>query len=514
MEVAAGPGRLTRPATGSAPRVRPAFAWGPVAGAMLVVGAVLTLLSEDYGYHRDELYFKMLPPAWGYVDQPPLTPLLARAATELFGESATALRVPATLSLLAAIVMVALLARELGGGRTAQTLAAWGFGTAATPLIFGHTLLTASLDLVVWPAVVLLVARALLRDEPRWWIAAGVVAGAGLYNKLLVVVLLGAIVVGLLVAGPRRPLATRWPWLGAATAAVVGLPNLVYQATNGWPQLAMGAALSEANADDVRVDMWPFQLVTLGFGLTVVWIVGLVALWRRPQWRPLRFLVVAYPVVLIFVFAGGTQIYYAVGLVTVLYAAGCVVVGDWLASRPSRRSRVAWQFGVVALVVTNAVPSALIGLPLVPVDALGQTPIGEINQTARDAVGWEAYVAQVAEVYDALPPQDREDAVIVTLNYGEAGALAVLGREHGLPWPYSGHNELHRYGPPPREARVAVVIGGSAVGWSRFFESCTTEGVLDNGVGVDNEEQGRDVAVCRAPIGGWAAVWPELAHLD
>lgn len=494
--------------------MRPAFAWGPVAGAMLVVGAVLTLLSEDYGYHRDELYFRMLPPAWGYVDQPPLTPLLARAATELFGESVTALRVPATLSLLAAIVMVALLARELGGGRTAQTLAAWGFGTAATPLIFGHTLLTASLDLVVWPAVVLLVARALLRDEPRWWIAAGVVAGAGLYNKLLVVVLLGAIVVGLLVAGPRRPLATRWPWLGAATAAVVGLPNLVYQATNGWPQLAMGAALSENNADDVRVDMWPFQLVTLGFGLTVVWIVGLVALWRRPQWRPLRFLVVAYPVVLMFVFAGGTQIYYAVGLVTVLYAAGCVVVGDWLASRPSRRSRVAWQFGVVALVVTNAVPSALIGLPLVPVDALGQTPIGEINQTARDAVGWEAYVAQVAEVYDALPPQDQEDAVIVTLNYGEAGALAVLGREHGLPWPYSGHNELHRYGPPPQEARVAVVIGGSAVGWSRFFESCTTEGVLDNGVGVDNEEQGRDVEVCRAPIGGWAAVWPELAHLD
>ncbi len=492
----------------------PTFAWAPVVSAVLVVGAVLTLLSDEYGYHRDELYFRMLEPAWGYIDQPPLTPLLARASTFLFGESAAALRVPATLSLLAAIVVVALLARELGGGRGAQTLAAWGFGTAASPLIFGHTLLTASLDMVVWPTVVLLVLRALLRDEPRWWIVAGVVTGLSLYNKLLIVVLLGAIVVGLLVVGPRRSLATRWPWLAAAVAVLVGLPNLVYQATNGWPQLAMGSALSENNAADVRVDMWLFQLLTLGPPLAVIWIIGFVALWRRPAWRSLRFLVVAYPVVVLFVFVGGSQIYYAFGLVTVLFAAGCVVIGDWLAAPPGGGPRLRRRIAVIALVVVNAVPSAFIGLPLVPVAELGTTPIGDINQTARDAVGWETYVRQVADVYDALPAEDRASAVVVAQNYGEAGAIAVLGPEHGLPWPYSGHNELHRSGPPPEDARVAVVVGGTEAGWSRFFASCTTEGVLDNGVGLDNEEQGQAVLVCRDPAGGWDAVWPELAHLD
>ena len=226
----------------------PPLARRPVFGAALAVGVVLSAFSAGYGYERDELYFRMLRPAWGYVDQPPLTPLIARAMRALLSDATWAVRIPATLATMTAVVVVALLAREFGGGRGAQALAAWGFGFAALPVILGHTLLTASIDLPVWPAVVLFVVRAVKRAEPRWWVAAGAVAGISMYNKLLVAVLLVALGVGLAAVGPRRVLWSRWLLAGALTALVIGAPNLIYQATHGWPQFAMGRALADDNA--------------------------------------------------------------------------------------------------------------------------------------------------------------------------------------------------------------------------------------------------------------------------
>ncbi|WP_454852025.1 ArnT family glycosyltransferase [Promicromonospora soli] len=503
------------PGPARADDVRPAIAWGPVGAALLVLGALLTATSTQYGYHRDELYFRMLEPAWGYLDQPPLTPWLARTFADLFGDTLLVMRIPATLAHLAAVVVIALVARELGGRSGAQALAAWGYGTAAIPLAFGHTLLTSSLDLVVWPAVLLCVIRAVQRD-PRWWLAAGLVTGIALYNKLLVVALLGGIVLGLLVAwpwrtsrtseaAPRWPLAAPWPWAGAGIALLVGLPNVVYQAANGWPQLAMGAALGENNGAEVRAEMWLFQVLTLGPPLALVWVVGLVWIWRR---RPaLRFLVVTYPVLLAFTFAAGSQTYYAAGVLSVLFAAGCVPVAAW--------ARTVWRrVAVVGVVLLNAVSCLVISLPLVPVEELGSTPVAEINSSAQDAVGWPEYVRQIADVHAALPAPDQERAVILTQNYGEAGAVDRFGAEHGLPPVYSGHNELWEYGPPPASATVALVVTEDPGAWSRGFAECTVQGQLDNGVDVDNEEQGASILVCRDPAGGWDALWPELRHLD
>ena len=529
MAVASAPPGPGSPAARPADVV-PAVAWGPVGAAVLTLGVLLTAVSTRYGYHRDELYFRMLDPAWGYVDQPPLTPWLARTFADLFGDTLLAMRVPATLAHLAATVVIVLVARELGGRTGAQALAAWGYGTAAIPLAFGHTFLTASLDLVVWPAVLLCVIRAVRRD-PRWWLAAGLVSGVAMYNKLLVAALVGAIVLGLLVAWPSRalggaggagapaasggakrpddaarwPLATPWPWAGAGVALLVGLPNLLYQATNGWPQLAMGAALGENNAADVRAEMWLFQLLTLGPPLAVVWLVGLVWLWRRQP--TLRFLVVAYPVLLAFTYAAGSQTYYATGLLAVLFAAGCVPVAAW-ARTTSRR------VAVMAVVLLNAVACLVISLPLVPVEDLAETPVADINASAQDAVGWPRYVRQIADVHAALPAPDQDRAVVLTQNYGEAGAVDRFGPALGLPPAYSGHNELWEYGPPPDAATVALVVTEAPGAWISRFAECTVEGRLDNGVDVDNEEQGVSILVCREPAGGWAALWPELRHLD
>jgi len=404
--------------------------------------------------------------------------------------------------------VLALLARELGGGRAAQVLAAFA-ACCAFVLISGHVFLTATVDIPLSALVLLFVIRALLRDEPRWWLAVGVVTGLSLYNKQLLPMLFLGVAGGLLIAGPRRVLRSRELWLGVLIALVLGLPNLIYQVSHDFPQLTMARALADHKGDDNRVLFIPMQLLLLGPPMAAVWIAGWIQLFRRPQWRPVRALAWAYPLVAVFMFVTGSAFYYAFALQLPLLAAGCVVTAQWAAGRRAR-----WSLVIVALVVSDVV-GAFVALPLVPQSQVGGTPIGAINQTARDSIGWPTYVRQVADVYAALPAQDRANAVLLANNYGEYGSLEYFGGRYGLPAVYAGQNQLYEYGPPPATATVVVAVGFDNPAVLRgAFASCTAAGKLDDGVGVDNEEQGRIIWVCRSPVEAWPQLWGRFHHYD
>jgi hypothetical protein len=481
--------------------------WWWVGGAAALGCAFLVATLSRYGYHRDELYFRMLPVAWGYVDQPPLTPLLAKASIAIFGDTPAGMRVPAVLAYAALVVLAALTTRELGGGRAAQAFSAAGLALAPLPLLSGHLMVTGTLDLVVWSAVLLCVARALLREEPRWWLIAGAVVGVGLYNKLLVVMLLIGLAVGFLAVGPRSVLRSRHLWAGVGIALVLGAPNLVYQATHHFPQLTMAGALSRNNADEVRVQVLPIQLLLPGVPIVAVWVAGLVALLRRPAWRPLRAVVVAYGVAVVLTLIGGGQIYYAFGLQAFLLAAGWIPTMDWMRDSRARR----WV--AIAMVVLNAATALLIAVPLLPVTAVRGTPVASVNPTIGDQVGWPEYVRQVGAVWRSLTPEQQAVAVIVTGNYGEAGSIRRYGRGYGLPAVYSGQNALYYLGPPPAD-RTVVLVWSEGDELLRHFDGCEVEATMDNGYGVENEEQGSVIALCRLPAQGWAALWPSLQHYD
>lgn len=482
----------------TSPTLRP-LARGHLPAASAVLVAVLAGTNARYDYHRDELYFRMLEPAWGYVDQPPLTPLLGQGAIALFGDSVWALRVPSVLCMVGVLWIGALIAREFGGGKGAQALCAWGLAFAGVALAFGHTLATTTVDLVVWTAALLFAVRALLRDQPRWWLAVGVVAGIGLYNKHLIVLLLVSLAAALLAVGPRRVLLSKWLWAGAAVALVIGSPNLIYQAMNDWPQLEMASAIAETDGAENRVLLLPFQFLLLGLFLVPIWIAGIVALLRRPEWRQARALAVAYPILLVITFVTGGQFYYPIGLLICLYAAGCVPVADRARTAKDRR-------GLAVGVAVNSAISAVIALPLIPVTAVGDTPIPDMNSTVPDGVGWQTYTDQVEAAAASVP----EASAVITSNYGEAGALDRYGMD--LPPIYSGHNELHEYGPPPESATVVLTVGLDLRFASRHFDGCESVAVLDNGLGIDNEEQGRTVGVCRGPTLPWSELWDEFQH--
>ncbi|MFF2371612.1 glycosyltransferase family 39 protein [Agromyces sp. NPDC058110] len=504
----------TRAGTPRAERLAP-LARGPVFGAMAALAVLLGATSQWYGFHRDELYFRMLDPAWGYVDQPPFTPWLARTITSVVDEP-WVLRIPAVLAAVAAVLVLALIAREAGGGRRAQSVAAWAAASASFPMVFGHVLLTASVDLVAWPLVALFTMRALLRggrDAGRWWLAVGLVTGLATYNKLLVVLLVAGIGIGLLAVGPWRVLRSGWPWAGVGIAVVVALPNLAYQVANDLPQLRMGAALAEDSDGEGRVLTLPFLLLLAGPPLVPIWIAGLVGLFRRPGWRPIRVLAVAFAVVVLATIAGGAQPYYPIGVVEVLLALGAVPTAEWM--RTTGRRVLVW-----AGIALNALVSALIALPLLPLPLVGASPFAAMNQTVGDSIGWPAYVAQVAAVVDGAGAGDGAEAasapVVITSNYGEAGAIARYGPDHGLDPDavYSGHNALGFQARPSDAATDVVFVGELSRRVAGDFASCTTLDRLDNGLDVDNEEQGVPITLCTGRHTGWDELWPRLAHLS
>ena len=223
-----------------------------VPGLVWVIAAVFVAfelaMSDRYGFLQDELYFieagRHL--AFGYVDQPPLAPLLTRV-TDVLGVSPTAIRIVPALAGGAVVVLAARFAALFGAGRFGRVLAALAHRVRSAVLALAHLGITEPIDLLAWTVVLLCVTTALLRDRPRWWLGAGVTAGLGLEDNNLMALLLICLAIGLPSPGTAPVLRTRWPWLAAGLALVIWAPNVLWQATHGWPQLAMASALHQMN---------------------------------------------------------------------------------------------------------------------------------------------------------------------------------------------------------------------------------------------------------------------------
>ncbi|MGP9022973.1 ArnT family glycosyltransferase [Streptomyces sp. BR1] len=489
------------------------FALRPVALVAAVLAAVLVALSGRYGFHRDELYFLLAGrhPVWGYVDEPPLTPLLARAGAAVFGASPTGLRVVPALLSACSVVLTALLARELGASRGGQIFAAGCCACSGYVLAIGHLLSTSTFDLTAQLGVLLLTLRLLRTRDGRWWPVLGVAVGVALLNKQLVLSLLLTLLVGLLMARPWRELARRprpgsarlllGPLLAVFLALLICAPTLWWQATHGWPELKVARVLSHVSGVSGRLLFLPLQLLQFSPVLVPIAIVGLRQLLRDDELRWARPLALAYPVLCVLVLIGGGKPYYPLPLLLAVTAAGCEPV--------VRRARRSWRT-LTPLLLLAAATSALAALPVLPVSAVAVTNAVDVDQ--GEQVGWPRFTRTVAAAWTAIPAASRVHAVLLTSNYGEAGALARYGPAYGLPTAYSGHMSLYDWGPPPDSDDGPVLLVEQANGHQleQHFTNCRTVARIDNGHGISNEEQHAKVALCEGAHQRWSALWPSL----
>jgi 4-amino-4-deoxy-L-arabinose transferase-like glycosyltransferase len=481
-------------------------------GAWLIAGAVtvvLVALASGYGYHRDELYFLAAGRhlAWSFADQGPLTPLVARAMSELAPSSLTVLRVPAAVAAGLTVLLSGALAGELRGGRRAQLLATACAAVASIVLVTGHWLSTSTFDLLAWTALTWLVVRAVRTGDDRLWPAAGVVLGIGLLNKALPAFLAAGLLAGVILVGPRHLLRNRHVWAGCAIALVLWAPWVAWQAGHGWPQLDVSRSV--AAGQSASSEPWwaivPFQFLLVSPPLAAVWIAGLVALLRDPALRDVRFVAWAWVLLAGVFMATAGKPYYLAGLLPVLIAAGARPLESWLGRG---RRRVRWGLFGAALAASAAV-SLAIALPVLPVDRLD--PVLAVNEDVGETIGWPELTATVARVFRELP--DPQQAVILTQNYGEAGAIDRYGPALGLPRAYSGHNAYGDWGPPPDGRAPVIAVGLPARDVATHLRGCRTVARIGNHAGVDNEEQGRAVSICRAPRHPWSREWPLLRRL-
>jgi 4-amino-4-deoxy-L-arabinose transferase-like glycosyltransferase len=472
------------------------------------VTALLVAVSAGYGYHRDELYFVAAGQHldWGYADQGPLTPLVARAMSELAPGSLTVLRLPSAFAAGLVVLLTGLLARELGGGPRAQRIAAACAAVGVIVLFSGHLLSTSTFDLLAWTAITWLAVRAVRRGDDRLWLPAGVVLGVGLLNKPLPAFLALGLLVGVALAGPRRLLRDRRVWAGVGIALVLWLPWILWQADHGWPQLDVSRAIAEGSStsSEPRWAIVPFQVLLISPLLAPVWIAGLVRLLRDPEVRDVRFVGVAWLVlVAVFTVTAGKP-YYLAGLLPAFLAAGAVPVDRWLERGRSRRREIA----LGGAFVISAVAGACIALPVLPAGDAG--PVVAVNEDVGETIGWPDFARTVARVHRGLP--DRRSAVILTGDYGEAGAIDRYGPALGLPRAYSGHNAYGEWGPPPDGAAPVITVGLGA-GDLAELQGCRVAARIDNRAGIDNEERGAPVIVCRGPRRPWSQQWAALGHL-
>jgi hypothetical protein len=478
---------------------REPFARGPVFGVAALQALVLILLAGRYGYHRDELYFLAAGRhlAWGYPDQPVLAPLIARLASAVAPSSLVVLRVPSALAMVAVVVLAAVIARDLGARRSGQVFTAVCASVSPVILAIGHLLTTPDVTMLAWTGVLLMSMRALRGDGDRWWLGAGAMAGFGLLGNAVTWFLLAGLFLGVL-ATRRDQLRSTWLWTGAAVAVAAGLPYLVWQAANGWPQLEVSRSIAAGGSGTSasRAAFLPFQLALVSPWLAPVWVAGLIRLLRDPR---LRLLGMLYPFLAVVFIVSGGKPYYIAGMYPFLLAAGAQPFVDFFSNRR-------W---VPVAAVALSLPAVVVVLPLVPVDRVGDTPIVEVNYDAGETIGWPTYAKQITAA--AAKMKGGAPDAILTSNYGEAGALERYGPPD-LPPVYSGQDGYWYWDPPPDSATRVLAVGFADSEMRTWCRDPHRIGRLENGLGIDDDEQGAPIWSCTSLTGSWDTLWPSMRH--
>ncbi|MDE2308754.1 MAG: glycosyltransferase family 39 protein [Xanthomonadaceae bacterium] len=473
------------------------------------------LLDRHYGFHRDELAVlaDARHLAWGYVAYPPLTPFFGRIELVLFGTSLAGFRFFSALAQCVAMLLAGLIARDMGGRRGAQLVAAVATACMPFSLLVGSEFMYVTFDFLWWVLLAWLVVRLLNSGNPRWWLAIGLVVGLGMLTRYTMLFCVAGLVAGVLATTLRRQLASPWLWGGVALSLLLFLPNLLWQIRHDFVYLDF---IRHIHARDVRIGradgFFSQQLYANASLFTLpLWLGGLgFVMWAKDAVR-YRLLAWLFLVPLALFALGQGRAYYMAPAYPMLLAAGAVAGERWLARlRPgaSRGLRIATGI-LLALAATS---SAAVALPLAPVNSIGWRISRAVQGDFAEQIGWRQLVAQVAGIYRALPAGERARTGVLANNYGEAGAIDLYGPALGLPAAISGVNSwwYRGYGNPP--PTTLIVLGADPDAIRKAPADCTPAGRVSNRQGVANEET-RDhpeIFVCRHLRISWRSLWPKL----
>ena len=478
------------------------MAWG-IAGAILLLHVAT---NGRYGFHRDELQF--LSDArhleWGFVAYPPVTPFIERVSLEIFGLSLVGLRMASVVAQALAIVVTAAMARRLGAGTLGQTAAALAIALSPLPLFEGTEFQYSSFDYLWWTLASYCLVRLLTTEDARWWLGIAAAVGVSAMTKYTVVFFVAGLLVGILCTPARRFMATRWFALGLLLTTAICLPNLWWQWKHGFVAVQF---LQHIHTRDVAQGRTAHFLqnqfiICLNLAAAPVCLLGVWTTLRDRRLRAIGCLLV-FTLALFWVAKG--RDYYAAALYPVVAAAGAMSGERWLESlRRNARMGVATLY-FVAVIGIGAFASMQI-IPFVSSGKLRSYAL-EHNGDLREEIGWDELVRKVAEIRATLP--QPANVGVIAGNYGEAGAVEMLGPRYGLPAPISMTNSAWLRSFPATAPQSLIVLGMSEKLVNRLFVGCRWAGKNGNAEGVRNEESvdHPDIFVCETPRESWTEFW-------
>lgn len=503
---------------------RPPFA----RGLILLQGAIKLGLHlavnarTPYGIHRDELLYLAMGRhlrIWG-MDFPPAIAITAETSRALLGDSLVALRFLPAVFGAAIVVLAGVIARELGGGRVAQGLAAFCVLTSPLFLRAANLLQPVVIDQLIWTSLLYTFLRLCRGHGPGEWILLGMLVGLGLLTKFTIAFIGLGLTAAVLLSPLRDARYTWWPWLALALALVIGAPSLVGQIRLGFPVLGQMADLRASQLDRVGPFEFLFGQLLWGPGVILA-AAGLVGLLASPALRRFRPAGWSIAVTLVLLMLGQGKAYYAGPLYPTLFAAGAVLIErstHGLRGRFLAAATAAVLFAYFLIVFPLGVPV----LPPLEMAAYARTlgvtaavrtntgEVGALPQDYADMLGWPEQAEAVARVYRALPEAQRERAVLVAGNYGEAGALDFYGPRLRLPPVVSPAGSYWFFGPGDRPGEVVITLGVPAEALREFYDSVRTVSRVGHPWAVA-EERGVPINVGTGPRATLQAVWPALA---
>jgi len=492
--------------------------------------------ANRYDFFRDELYFIICGrhPAFGYVDQPPLVPLIS-ALTQAAGENLVLLRLVPALAAGATVFVACAIARLAGGGRFAQVAA--GIPTGLAPMFLGlyATFNTTVFEPLAWTLVVYLAARAIVKGDHAAVLWLGLVAGVALEVKYSILFYLGALVVALLLLPERRLLRLPQAGIAAAMALALAAPSLVWQAMHGWP---FAELLAAAPGKNVAVAPVPFvlnQIAVMNPLFAPVWIAGVVSGFVDRRLTAFRVFGLAFLVVFAEIIALHGKDYYLAAAYPPMFALGSVVVEGVVRQRALRAVYVGLAAAVSVLAAPFSMPildppatvrymtrlhitlqgreNNLAARTMTVQGRADRNTAAALPQIFSDQLGWRTYEQQIAGVYHALGSEQRDRVPIITSNYGEAAALDFYGGRDELPPALSGHNEYFLWGTHGYDGSVVLFVNGNITLYRSACREATVVGTFGSTYAMPYERNA-PIILClglRRPL---PQVWPKFKHYD
>jgi Dolichyl-phosphate-mannose-protein mannosyltransferase len=473
-----------------------------------VVALVHVFTNGRYGLHRDELQTlsDALHLDWGFVAYPPFTPFVERISMAIFGHWLIGLRLFSVLAQAAVIVVTGLMARELGGSRRAQATAAVAAALAPLAMFEGTEFQYTTFDYLWWVLIAYFVIRLLKTDDPRWCLAIGATVGVGLLTKYTMVFYVAGIVGGIVLTEARRLLRSGWLWAGIGLAVVICLPNAVWQVRHDFTSYHFLHHIHVRDVGEGRAEgffLQQFRICTNLFAAPL-WMGGLFFFLRGRRYRMLAWM---YLIPLALFAVSKARFYYIGAAYPALIAMGAAVGERWAASLAR-----GWRWAVEGALFTGIGAWGLFfGAIILPVAKSG--PLKDFalhnNGDLREEIGWDELVTAVAGVRNSLPAEQKENVGVVVGNYGEMGAVEILGPAYHLPAPISLTNSGWLRSYPTPQPSTLIVVGWSRTQVDETFTSCRLAGHNGNSYGVKNEESEDhpDIYVCGPPIRPWPEFW-------